>query len=777
MLKFSQRLRSASWQARQLLRDVGALVADVPVQAAVVEAYTQSADVVTVAMNDVQTWAVRRNHGLRLVVQPAAQLHGPPVAFSLWQRRTRYLAQWGLVPRWRLAGRAWGAWLRDAEERYQQWVHDTIDPLFGKDRYHHLRALSGGRAADLTPVQRRANNMLAWGGAGAGLSLGALALGLPFGAVSLGFGLVIMYPGLRLAYQRAVHERKLSYIHIGILYGMGMYATGHLALGAMGILVGAVAYKIAALNEAMLRQQMVQIFGTQPRTVWRLVEGVETEMPFAEVQRGDVLVFDAGQQLPVDGVVVGGAAALDQHMLTGEAQLVDKGVGDAVLAATLVVRGRILVEVREAGTATTAAQIGEMLNRSKLHRLSVEEKALKIADRSLWPMLAVSSAALLLSGPVSALAVIGCNYTLNMVGATPVILLKFLNHSAHAGVLVKESGALERLQVVDTFVFDKTGTLTLEQPHVAALHPAAGGAATEVLRLAAAAEQRQSHPLAKAILAAAAEQHLTVPAVEEASYEIGYGLKVRLQATAGEQAVVHVGSERFLAAEGMAIPSELAALGGTAHERGTTLVWVACNQVVLGAIELAATVRPEAHAVVQALQRRGIRCVIISGDQEAPTRQLAASLGIEEYFASTLPSHKAERVAALKAAGRTVCFVGDGINDAIALREANVSVSLAGATTAAIDTAQVILIKNDLRQLLVLFDLVDTMQRDIKQQFGTYLAWSVLAAGGVIFFNGGFLVSQTLLMASLATSVGLFLLPVRLGGGTGGEGREITLSP
>lgn len=240
------------------------------------------------------------------------------------------------------------------------------------------------------------------------------------------------------------------------------------------------------------------------------------------------------------------------------------------------------------------------------------------------------------------------------------------------------------------------------------IHRSAGYGETEVLAFAAAAEQRQTHPIAQAILAAAAERQLVLPTLDEAYYELGYGLLVWLQ---GQQ--VRIGSERFLAMEHLSLPASLRMAQNAAHGQGHALVFVAVADEVIGALELAATLRPEAKALVDWLRLRGLALYILSGDQDAPTRKLAVELGMSGYFANTLPAQKAERVKELQAQGRRVCFIGDGINDAIALRQAEVSISLRGATTVATDAAQIVLMDDDLTQLRVLWELAQGFERSL----------------------------------------------------------------
>jgi Cu2+-exporting ATPase len=249
-----------------------------------------------------------------------------------------------------------------------------------------------------------------------------------------------------------------------------------------------------------------------------------------------------------------------------------------------------------------------------------------------------------------------------------------------------------------------------------------------VLTFAAAAEHKQSHPIARAIVQEATHQQLTIPPINDAAYEVGYGLKVQINDTQ-----VRVGSRRFMQHEAIAIPPAIQAVQQECHDAGQSLVYVAVDSHLAGAIELHPTIRPEARRIIRGLQQRGLEVVIISGDHAQPTLKLAQELGIVRFFAEVLPEEKASLIDRLQAEGRTVCFVGDGINDSIALKKAQVSVSLRGATTIAIDTAQIILTDKSLRQLVTVFELADqldvTMQRNLLfatlpgsvNVFGVYL--------------------------------------------------------
>lgn len=652
------------------------------------------------------------------------------------------------------------------DDRYQNWVYAHIDPFFGQRRQEQQRDLQGDRVLQLSTPQKQANYSLALGVVGLGLAGIASLLGISMGLFSIAVGIFIMTPMVKIGYKMAVHDRKFSTLHLMLLYFAGMWFGGYLVIGAFGLILMAFARKVKMLSESTAQDQIANIFGKQPRRAWMLVNGVETEVPIEQVEVGDVLVMDVGQMIPVDGVIVEGAASIDQHMLTGEAQPVELGVGDNVLAATIVLSGRISVRVERAGTETTATQIGEILNRTTRYRSSMEEKAAKFADRSLVPMLVGCGVGFLTAGPLGAVAILGCNFTMSMMGLTPLTLLNFLNYSSHHGILVKDGDALEKLQTVDTMVFDKTGTLTIEQPHLVQIHRCADLTEVEILRLAAAAEHRQTHPVARAILAAAAEQQVAIPKVEDAHYEVGYGIKVQVLGEPDAQhptpntLPVRVGSWRFMEMEAVVIPASMQTLIAACQDQGHSLVFVATDAGLVGALELRTTVRAEAQQVMDTLRAMGKKLYIISGDQEAPTQALAAELGMDGYFANTLPERKADLVAQLKAEGRSVCFIGDGINDAIALKKADVSVSLRGATTAATDTAQVVLMDADLGQLVTLVTLVDELHKNLNLNLKIAGALSLVSAGGVLFLHAGFVIVEVLFAGQLMTGVGIASMPL-----------------
>jgi Cu2+-exporting ATPase len=315
--------------------------------------------------------------------------------------------------------------------------------------------------------------------------------------------------------------------------------------------------------------------------------------------------------------------------------------------------------------------------------------------------------------------------------------------------------SLELLKDVDTVVFDKTGTLTLDQPHVAGIHTCNGADADTVLMYAAAAEHRQAHPIALAILEEAATRGIVLPEVDRSKYDLGYGLSVRL----GDR-LIRVGSGRFMALEEVTLPSTIRALAETAGAQGHSLVMVAVDDELVGALELQPTLRPEVKEVVDELRARGLDIVIISGDHDAPTRKMAESLGIPRYFADTLPDEKASLVAQLQSEGRSVCFVGDGINDSISLKMANVSVSLRGASTAAVDTAQIVLMGDGLRHLPFVFQLSDEFDSNMRQGFAIAVGQGVIVIAGALLRIISIVPGIVIWVGSLLVGLGIAQRPL-----------------
>ena len=649
-------------------------------------------------------------------------------------------------------------WLKRSVSRLQTFKRKKLDPFFVDRRAQHMQVISLD-AQVVSKEQLFARRQIKFHLALLTSTMLCWMVYTPLIAIHLPFMLYLTIP----MYKQAWKELRTQGITTTVVDAcLSLGATGFclthlpvLVVGEIGGLIFAYTQMIVAASKDSTRQKITNLFGQQPKHVWLFQDGIEIEVPFATIQAGDLVVVTAGQMIPVDGQIYSGVASVDQQMLTGEAQPAEKGSGDPVFAATVVLAGKLIIQVEKTGTATAAAQVGQILNETANFTASVQLRGKAIADRSAAPTLLLSIISLSFVGSSQALAILlsGVGRTMRTLG--PLSVMNFLQLTARHGILIKDGRALEQVGTVTTVVFDKTGTLTQERPHVGQVHTFAAYNEQQILTYAAAAEQRQTHPIALAILEAVAARGLAVPPISAAAYEIGYGITVSL---AGQR--LCVGSYRFMVMEGLAIPAGTEAFQQQIHAEGHSLVYVAVNEELAGAIELIPTVRPEAAHIVDFFRRAGLETVIISGDHERPTAALAAALGVDRYFAETLPEHKADLIAQLQQDGKQVCFVGDGINDSIALKKANVSVSLRGASTIATDTAQIILMNQSLSQLELLF----TLSRQFETNMRGNLLSSIIPGSVIILgaFTGlvGYSTSIIIFATGMAVGVANSTLPL-----------------
>ncbi len=552
-------------------------------------------------------------------------------------------------------------------------------------------------------------------------------------------------------------KKYIKHRHIAILLDAVLVPTlimlNQLLAASLVLVSSSISRRVLAKTYDRSRKSLRGILHTLPKQVWLLVDNVEVEVDYRHIKPGDVVVVNNTDLIPVDGKVIQGEALIDQMMLTGEAVPAEKIVGDQVYAGTQVVSGRIFVKLEKSGNDTHAGEVSSLILNAADRRTAVQERGEMVVEKSLPPLLMLSGIVGLTSGLTRALGVYFVCPGYSMRVLSPLSLLQSLRDATDAGILVKDGRSLELLNGIDTVVFDKTGTLTSEQPHVEHIYTYNGYKANEILTYSAAVEHKQSHPIAKAILEEAERRHLTISEVDDAQYIIGYGLTAKVN-----RELIQVGSIRFIEMEGIQIPPEVRETQADCYEQGDSLVLVAINKQVAGAIKLSPSVRPETKSIIQGLRQRGIKSMyIISGDHEAPTRKLAKELGIEHYFAETLPENKAQLIQQLQDEGKSVCYVGDGINDAIALKKAKVSISLSGASTVAVDTAQVILMDGNLSKLCALFDLAQEFDMNVKSSFMMNLIPSAINLGGALFLGFGlveaFLLPQLGLLISIANSM------------------------
>jgi Cu2+-exporting ATPase len=567
------------------------------------------------------------------------------------------------------------------------------------------------------------------------VALGSALVGIWIPSLAIASTIILAFltiPILQRSYEGLMEQHRLKADVVDLIVLPLMILSGYLPAAAFGYWLYYLGLKFMAKAKSSSANKLVNIFNEQLRSVWIQRDGCEIELDFEALQLGDIVVIQGGETIPVDGIIVDGLASIDQRMMTGESQPVEKNSGDLVFAFTIVLTGKIWVKVEKTGTETVASQIDLILNQTTDFAGTVELNAEKMADRLALPTLALGALALPVAGYTSALVVLDSSLVESLYITGTLSVLSHLSVASHHKLLIKDGRALELLKQVDTIVFDKTGTLTQEQPHVGKIYPCEEHTEEEILIYAAIAEYKQNHPIAKAILQAVQKHQITLPTIDDTQYEIGYGVKVCLN-----NRMIRVGSAKFMALENIFLSAEIETIQTNCHKQGYSLLYVAVDNQLVGVIELHPTIRPEAKQIISQLKQRNLSIYIISGDHEKPTQALAHKLDIDHYFAETFPEDKADLIEQLQKQGKSVCFIGDGINDAIALKKADVSISLYGASTIATDTAQVILMDDSLNQLIKLFDLTDSLKTNFRNSVLWDIVPNIACIGGAFFFHLG----------------------------------------
>jgi heavy metal translocating P-type ATPase len=642
------------------------------------------------------------------------------------------------------------AYFESVDKKYQAFMQTRIDPLFGDKRNEHFKALSPeDELPKLSKEEQGVNRYLGFTTASLGLAAISRIIYPPLVIITVpGLLYYLFKRPLKNATDGLLKEHKVNVSVLDSVMAIWALLGNYIFAANLGCFLMSLTIKLTSKTKDISEKKLTEVFSRHPNFVWILSDGNEVEIPFDDLQAGDTIVMNAGEIIPADGTVIKGIASVDQQVLTGESNPVDKAVGDEVLASTVVLSGSIHLRAEKAGRDTVAAKISKILNSTITYKTTHESQAEWLVDKSTLPTLALSGLAYPVSGSSGSLAVLMSSIGYNMRILGPLSTLNFFRLASQEGILIKDGRALDLLGSVDTVIFDKTGTLTMEQLHVNNIYTSNGFRDNELLTFAAAAEYRQKHPVARAIINAAHKKHLNLPDIDEGHYEIGYGIKVKLN-----DRVIRVGSERYIQSENIMIPEAIRDVISECGKKGYSLVLVAVDNDLAGAVELHPMIRPEAKRLIDDLKRRAVSTYIISGDHEQPTKRLAEDLGVDRYYAGTLPEQKAEIVERLQNENRKVCFIGDGINDSIALKKADVSISLRGATTVAIDTAQIVLINEDLSHLTHLLTLAAEFEKNQKTNMWISTIPSVICTGGVFLFNFGIYTSFIIYYLSMGGGI------------------------
>lgn len=578
--------------------------------------------------------------------------------------------------------------------------------------------------------------------------------GLPL----LGYNYIYLMRKMRAAYQKKSNLAVVLFDTLSVSFTLFL---GYFFITTVLFTVLFTTNRLVAKTEREAQTDFSRIFGELSDTVWLLKDGVEIEVPLSSLQAQDMIVVSAGDMIPVDGYVAAGEGMVDQHLLTGEAQPIEKKPGDLVLTSTLLVSGSLQVVVEKQGSETLTGQIAKILEHTATFKHKVQSRGDAIVEKGALRTMLASAVALPLIGVNHAIAFSYSGFGYQMRTSAPLTVLNYLRIASRNGIFVKDGRAFDVLHHVDTVVFDKTGTLTEEVPHIERIIACNGFSEEQVLQYAASAEQRQKHPIAQAICSHAQQQGTALLEMVNTDYAIGHGLRVELRDAEQVQHSIMVGSERFIRNAGIVIPESLEFLQAEAGDKGYSIVYVAsADSVLLGALELRPTLRPQAHDAIKALHELGIKLYIISGDQEKPTRYLAETLGIDDYFAETLPADKAKHVERLQNEGHKVCFIGDGINDSVALQKADVSISLHGAATIAQDTADVVLMTPDLLHLPYLIKMSAELQKRMNNSERMNTASGIACVSGILLFGMGISGAIALYAGGLLVNISGAMLPL-----------------
>lgn len=598
-------------------------------------------------------------------------------------------------------------------------------------------------------------------------AVGAIALGTFFGPARS-----IVFRNGWQSLRRGILNQDLlvSVAAIGGLVGgfVGLVRPSFPASGFFGATVFVLAFHLiggyaSVLVHVRASQSVRQLLELEPPTAHRIDDdGTESDVPVDELAVGDRVRVRPGERIPVDGTVVSGTSAVDESLVTGESTPRDKREGDEVVGGSINQAGSLTVEVTQTGEDTFLRSVAQQVAEAR----ALKPGILRLVDRVLVVFVPVvfSAAALgfllwslgtwvwvgeanFVRAGFAALSVLIMGYPCALGMATPLAIVRGSGEAAQRGILMRSGEAFHVFKDVDTTVLDKTGTLTRGEPEVAEVVAVDGASEAEVLRLAAAAENPSEHPLARAIVTAAAERCVTVPAAHDFDSTPGKGVSAVV-----ENSTVRVGSPRFVEEDGV----ELSPVREQIEDRqrtGSTVVVVAVDGAPAGLVALADPLKDDAEETVETLEAAGIEPVMLTGDNERTARTIAQRVGIEDYRAEVLPGDKAEVVRDLQEQDSQVAMVGDGINDAPALMQADVGIAIETGTDIAIEAADIVLTGSRLDTLIEARELAG---RSYRLTFNNVMIALVFNGVGVLAAISG-LLDPVWAMVAMGASVSLVL--------------------
>jgi Cu+-exporting ATPase len=546
------------------------------------------------------------------------------------------------------------------------------------------------------------------------------------------------------------------FVTIAIWMGNPAYGMGNLYYEVAGFLLTFILLGkyFEAIAKGRTSEAIKKLMGLAPKTALVVRNGKEIEVKIEEVEVGDIVVVKPGGKIPVDGTVIDGHSSVDESMVTGESIPVEKKAGDKVIGATINKTGAFKFKAEKIGKDTFLAQVIRLVEEAQGSKAPVEELADKISAIFVPAVVAIAIIAFIIwmvSGQTFifsltvfiAVLIIACPCALGL--ATPTAVMVGTGLGAEHGILIKSAEALQRASQLKAIVFDKTGTLTKGEPEVTDLF----GGGRDLLLAAAVAEKRSEHPLGEAILKKAKDQGIDVPEPENFNSISGKGVEAKLK---GE--TILLGNRKLMQDKNISI-SEVENKIQELESQGKTVMIVAKNNKLVGLIAVADTLKQYSKEAVEELHRMRREVVMITGDNKRTGEAIAKQVGIDRVLAEVLPKDKAENIKKLQAEGKKVAMVGDGINDAPALAQSDIGIAIGTGTDVAIETGEIVLVKDDLRDVVTAIDLSAYSMLKIKQnRFWAFIynSLGIPIAAGVLYPFTGFLLNPIIAGAAMAFS-------------------------
>ncbi len=513
-----------------------------------------------------------------------------------------------------------------------------------------------------------------------------------------------------------------------------------------------------AVSKGKTSEAIKKLMGLAPKTAIVIQDEKEIEVPIDEVEIGDLIIVKPGEKIPVDGVVIEGMTSIDEAMLTGESMPVDKKPGDKVYAASINKNGLITFQATKVGSDTALAQIIKLVEDAQGSKAPIAQMADIVSGYFVPVVVTIAIFAFLawfLTGHGLAFSltifisvlVIACPCALGL--ATPTAIMVGTGKGAENGILIKGGEALETAHKINTIVFDKTGTITEGKPEVTDIITASGITREQLLQLAASGEKGSEHPLGEAIVRGAEKENLEFIKVEKFEAIPGHGIEVRIN-----NSKVLIGNRKLMEEREISL-QELQKTSDQLAGEGKTPMYVAMDDRIAGIIAVADVLKESSAKAIKKLQSMGVEVAMITGDNRMTAEAIAKQVGIDRVLAEVLPQDKSNEVKKLQAEGKKVCMVGDGINDAPALVQADIGIAIGSGTDVAMESADIVLMRSDLMDVPTAINLSKSTIRNIKQNlfwaFGYNVA-GIPVAAGILYLLGGPLLNPIFAAAAMAFS-------------------------